>query len=246
MIETMKRRAHGALVTPIENHGHLGTVPGGPEGEEALRDGVDGHPGCQVVAESFAMRQLLGVVRRVAPKDVTVLVRGETGTGKEVIASLLHASSRRSGRRLIRFNCAAIPDELAESALFGHVRGAFTGAVDERRGFFAEAHCGTLILDEVGELPLSVQGTFLRALEDGEIQRVGSDQIDHVDYKPAGASGRITRETRLKGHDGAAQAEADMKSHPRGSPDSTSSGINIRPKSGFETVYRREEAAATK
>ena len=86
----------------------------------------------------------------------------------------------------------------------------------------------------------------LRVVVKDEQVAIGKDQIDRVDYKPAGANGRFTRETRLKGHDGAAQAEADMKSHPRGSPDSTSSGINIRPKSGFETVYRREEAAATK
>jgi two-component system response regulator AtoC len=139
------------------------------------------------------MRQLIDSVRRLSPKDVTVLVRGETGTGKEVIASLLHDWSRRSVRRFVRFNCAAIPDELAESALFGHVRGAFTGAVEERRGYFAEADGGTLVLDEVGDLPLTVQGTLLRALQDGEIQRVGAGRTERVDVRVIACTNRDLR-----------------------------------------------------
>jgi two-component system response regulator AtoC len=129
------------------------------------------------------MRRLLETVSRVAPKDITLLIRGETGTGKELIASLVHANSRRAARPLVRFNCAAIPGELAEAELFGHARGAFTGAVQAHRGFFAQADGGTLVLDEVGELPLPVQAKLLRALQDGEIQPVGAARVDRVDVR---------------------------------------------------------------
>src|SRR5260370_22761954 len=104
-------------------------------------------PRPQIVAESPAMRELLETVARVGPKDVTVLVRGETGTGKGLIASLLHAQSARSSAPLVRFNCAAIPDDLAEAELFGHTRGAFTGAQRTRPGFFSLANGGTLAVD---------------------------------------------------------------------------------------------------
>src|SRR5512143_196079 len=124
--------------------------------------------GRRVVGRSPVMRQLLDATARVASKDITVLVRGETGTGKELIGSLLHAQSKRAQGSLVRFNCGAIPAELAEAELFGHSRGAFTGATSARAGFFAEASHGTLILDEVGELPLGIQAKLLRALQDGE------------------------------------------------------------------------------
>jgi len=122
-------------------------------------------------------------VNRVGPKDITVLVRGETGTGKELIASLIHAESRRAKGPLVRFNCAAIPAELAEAELFGHARGAFTGAAQARRGFFAEANGGTLVLDEVGELSGPVQAKLLRALQEGEIQPVGAGRVEKVDVR---------------------------------------------------------------
>jgi two-component system response regulator AtoC len=139
--------------------------------------------GSSIVAEGPAMRRLLETVSRVAPKDITLLIRGETGTGKELIASLVHANSRRAARPFVRFNCAAIPGELAEAELFGHARGAFTGAVQAHRGFFAQADGGTLVLDEVGELPLPVQAKLLRALQDGEIQPVGAGRVDRVDVR---------------------------------------------------------------
>jgi two-component system response regulator AtoC len=119
-----------------------------------------------------------------------VLVRGETGTGKELIGSLLHAQSRRAEGPLVRFNCGAIPAELAEAELFGHTRGAFTGATQARMGFFAEANHGTLILDEVGELPLAVQAKLLRALQDGEIQPVGSGRVEKVDVRIVACTNR--------------------------------------------------------
>src|SRR6266853_5574233 len=139
--------------------------------------------GQSIVGDGPAMRRLLETVSRVAPKDITLLICGETGTGKELIASLVHAQSHRAESPLVRFNCAAIPGELAEAELFGHAKGAFTGAVQARRGFFAEANGGTLVLDEIGELPLSVQAKLLRALQEGEIQPVGAGRVDRVDVR---------------------------------------------------------------
>jgi two-component system response regulator AtoC len=139
--------------------------------------------GRRIVGASLPMRRLLDAVARVADKDITVLVRGETGTGKELVGSLLHAQSRRAARPLVRFNCGAIPGELAEAELFGHQKGAFTGAHAARRGFFAEADGGTLILDEIGELPLGVQAKLLRAIQEGEIQPVGSGRVERVDVR---------------------------------------------------------------
>jgi two-component system response regulator AtoC len=139
--------------------------------------------GRSIVGDSPAMRRVLEAVGRVGPKDITVLVRGDTGTGKELIASLIHAESRRAKGPLVRFNCAAIPAELAEAELFGHARGAFTGAAQARRGFFAEANGGTLVLDEVGELSGPVQAKLLRALQEGEIQPVGAGRVEKVDVR---------------------------------------------------------------
>ncbi|HSD18846.1 MAG TPA: sigma-54 dependent transcriptional regulator [Anaeromyxobacter sp.] len=146
--------------------------------------------GRRVVCESAAMRHLLDATSRVATKEITVLVRGETGTGKELIGSLLHAQSRRAEGPLVRFNCSAIPAELAEAELFGHTRGAFTGAAQARPGFFAEANHGTLVLDEVGELPLAIQAKLLRALQDGEIQPVGSGRVEKVDVRIVACTNR--------------------------------------------------------
>jgi two-component system response regulator AtoC len=146
--------------------------------------------GRRVVSESASMRLLLDATARVAAKEITVLVRGETGTGKELIGSLLHAQSRRAAGPLVRFNCSAIPAELAEAELFGHTRGAFTGATQARPGFFAEASGGTLVLDEVGELPPAVQAKLLRALQDGEIQPVGSGRVERVDVRIVACTNR--------------------------------------------------------
>ncbi len=146
--------------------------------------------GKAVIADSDAMRSVLAAVERIAPKDVTVLVRGETGTGKELVAALVHAQSARAAKPLVRFNCAAIPPDLAEAELFGHARGAFTGAVQARRGFFAQADGGTLVLDEVGELPPGVQAKLLRALQEGEIQPVGAGRVERVDVRVVASTNR--------------------------------------------------------
>jgi two-component system response regulator AtoC len=146
--------------------------------------------GRRIIGASRPMRRLLEATGRVASRDVTVLVRGETGTGKEFVAELLHAQSTRAHKPLIRFNCAALPAELADAELFGHARGAFTGANASRQGFFAQADGGTLILDEVGELPPAVQAKLLRALQEGEIQPVGSGRIDKVNVRVVASTNR--------------------------------------------------------
>ncbi len=155
-------------------------------------------PTPHIVGDSTPMRELLETVARIAPQDITVLVRGETGTGKELIASLVHAHSRRSSAPLVRFNCAAIPGELAEAELFGHARGAFTGADRARQGFFSRADGGTLVLDEVGELPLGVQAKLLRALQEGEIQQVGTGRVERVNLRVVACTNRdLAAEARL-------------------------------------------------
>jgi two-component system response regulator AtoC len=146
--------------------------------------------GRSIIGDSPAMRRVFDAVNRLGPKDITVLVSGDTGTGKELIASLIHAESRRAAGPLVRFNCAAIPGELAEAELFGHTRGAFTGATQARRGFFAEAHGGTLVLDEVGELSAPIQAKLLRALQEGEIQPVGAGRVEKVDVRVVACTNR--------------------------------------------------------
>jgi len=136
-----------------------------------------------LVFDSPAMRRLLQTIAVVAPSDAPVLIRGETGTGKEVIARLIHAWSGRAAGPLVAANCASIPESLVESELFGHLRGAFTGAVEARDGVFRSASGGTLFLDEIGELPLTLQPKLLRAIESGTISPVGSDTSLQVDTR---------------------------------------------------------------
>ncbi|HEY4059410.1 MAG TPA: sigma-54 dependent transcriptional regulator [Kofleriaceae bacterium] len=145
--------------------------------------------GRRIIGGSRAMRRLLEATSRVATRDVTVLVRGETGTGKEFVAELLHAQSSRSKHPLVRFNCAAMTSELADAELFGHAKGAFTGATSTREGFFKQADGGTLILDEVGELPIAIQAKLLRVLQEGEIQPVGG-RIEKVNVRVVASTHR--------------------------------------------------------
>jgi two-component system response regulator AtoC len=145
--------------------------------------------GRTIVAESPAMKRVLDLVARVAPKDVTVLLTGESGAGKDVVASVLHAHSRRAEKPFVRFNAAAIPSELAEAELFGHTKGAFTGAQTSRQGYFQQANKGTLFIDEIGELPLGMQAKVLRALQSGEVQQVGG-RPETVDVRLVAATNR--------------------------------------------------------
>jgi len=145
--------------------------------------------GRPIVAESPSLRRVLDVVARVAPKDVTVLLTGESGVGKDVLAAALHAHSKRADKPLVRFNAAAIPSELAEAELFGHTKGAFTGATNARTGYFQQADKGTLFIDEIGELPLAIQAKVLRAIQSGDVQPVGG-RAEHVDVRLVAATNR--------------------------------------------------------
>ncbi|PLY59762.1 nitric oxide reductase transcriptional regulator NorR [Herbaspirillum sp. BH-1] len=168
---------------------------------EAYRLGLEESRGKrELIGQSPAQRQLMEEIRMAAPSDMTVLVSGETGTGKELVAHALHAASPRAHKPMISLNCAALPDTLVESELFGHVRGAFSGAVADRRGKFEMADGGTLFLDEVGELPLAVQAKLLRVLQSGQLQRVGSDREHRVDVRLIAATNRDLAEEVKRGH----------------------------------------------
>ncbi len=143
-----------------------------------------------IIGESVAIRTLLGRIELVAPTDASVLIQGESGTGKELVAQALHERSRRREKPLVRVNCAAIPRDLFESEFFGHVRGAFTGAVRDRVGRFELADGGTLFLDEVREIPLGLQGKLLRVLQEGSFEPVGADRTRQVDVRIIAATNR--------------------------------------------------------
>ena len=137
----------------------------------------------ELVGDAAAMRQVCAVIEKVAPTDSTVLIRGETGCGKELVARSVHRSSMRADKPMVSINCGALPENLIESELFGHVKGAFTGADSGREGLFEVADGGTIFLDEIGELPLTVQAKLLRVLETGDIRRLGSNQSKRVDVR---------------------------------------------------------------
>lgn len=144
----------------------------------------------EIIGESPVIRRLLRSVEQVAPTDSTVLIRGETGTGKELIARAIHGLSRRRSRSLVKVNCAALPPGLVESELFGHEKGAFTGAINKKIGRFELAHQGTIFLDEIGDLPLETQAKLLRVLQEQEFERVGSTQTIRVNVRVVAATNR--------------------------------------------------------
>ena len=158
-----------SIAVPVSNHRRFGAV----------------------IGESVAMRQLFGVLERVAPTDATVLIEGETGTGKDIVAESIHDQSPRAEGPFIVFDCSAASENLIESALFGHVEGAFTGAQRDRQGAFEAAHGGTLFLDEIGELPRHLQPKLLRALESRKIIPVGSNTPMAVDVRILAATNRV-------------------------------------------------------
>ncbi len=168
--------------------GHVLTFePGGAEVD--VPTSLDDRFG-PLVGRSVAMRELFALLARVAPTNATLLVEGESGTGKELVAEAVHAASARPGGPLVVLDCAAIPPELMESELFGHEKGAFTGATARRLGRLEEAHEGTLFLDELGELPLEMQPKLLRALEKREVRRVGGHETIPVDVRLVAATNR--------------------------------------------------------
>ncbi len=149
----------------------------------------------RLIGRSVVMRELFALLARVAPTDTTVLIEGESGTGKELVAEALHQHSRRASGPLVVFDCSAVAPNLVESELFGHVKGAFTGAAATRAGAFERAHNGTLFLDEIGELPLELQPKLLRALEQREVRPIGGDRTVKVNVRIVAATNRtLTRE----------------------------------------------------
>jgi two-component system, NtrC family, response regulator AtoC len=158
--------------------------------------------GAMLLGKSQVLQQLLALVEQVGPTDATVLILGETGSGKEVIARLLHASSPRAGQRLVAVNCAAIPEALIESELFGHVKGAFTSAHETRIGRLREADGGTLLLDEIGELAMPMQARLLRVLQDQSVTPVGSERSYQINVRFLAATNRnlevMVREGRFR------------------------------------------------
>jgi len=156
---------------------------------ETLRDQPS-----QIIGSSAPFQRMMDLVRQVAPSEATVLIQGESGTGKELVAQEIHRLSPRSGRHLVPFNCAALPRDLAEAELFGHEKGAYSGAHKSRQGLFREADGGTLFLDEVSELDLATQGKLLRAIQEGEVKPVGGSRAEHVDVRIIAASKDVLHE----------------------------------------------------
>lgn len=147
-------------------------------------------PCSDIITTNPRMQNLLAIVGKIAPVNVPVLIVGESGTGKELFARAIHQQSQRASQPLVIVNCAAIPQELMESELFGHIKGAFTGATDSRIGKFEEADGGTIFLDEIGDLHLDAQAKILRTLAEGEIQKVGSSRVDQVDVRIIAATNK--------------------------------------------------------
>jgi len=196
-VEAMKRGAADYLTKPISRDELLMTVAkilkmSRLEREnESLRDTLnDRFRFASIIGLSPAMGTVFETLRKVAPTDATVLITGESGTGKELVAKAIHYNSPRRAQRMVTVNCAAIPHELLESELFGHVRGAFTGAVRDKAGKFELASGGTLFLDEIGSMPVTLQAKLLRALQEREIERVGGEKTTEVDVRVIAATNR--------------------------------------------------------
>ena len=163
-----------------------------------LRQQLDKHYGFDgIVGHSAGMVRILETIRRVAPSSLPVLIQGESGTGKELLALAIHNNSRRKGGRFVALNCAGLSETLLEDELFGHVKGAYTGATSDRKGRFEYADGGTMFLDEVGDMPLPMQAKLLRVLENGELVRVGANEPAHVDVRVLSAT-NADLESRVK------------------------------------------------
>jgi DNA-binding NtrC family response regulator len=196
-VETMRLGAYDYLAKPWKNTELVEIVRKAAEKKALRRENValkevitrrDGMP--EVIGDSSSLRDVLSVVARVAPTDSPVLISGESGTGKELIARSIHLASRRTAKPFLSINCGALPDTLLETELFGHRRGAFTGAMASRVGLFEAADGGTLFLDEIGEMSPAMQVRLLRTLDSGEVRRVGEQRAFHVDVRIVAATNK--------------------------------------------------------
>ena len=154
----------------------------------------------QMIGDSAALKQVMAAVGRAAPTNATVLIQGESGVGKELVARTIHRNSLRSRERFVQVNCAAIPEELIESELFGHEKGSFTGATEKQIGKFEQADRGTIFLDEVGDMSAKTQAKVLRVLQEGEVERLGSARTIKVDVRVIAATNKNLEEEIEKGH----------------------------------------------
>lgn len=183
----------GALLQLIERAVAL------PQPEEPAIDKTDGSWRKEIVTTSPLMESLLAEAQLVADSDASVLIQGESGTGKELLARAIHKAGPNSGKPFVAINCAAIPEQLLESELFGHAKGAFTGAVTSREGLFQSANGGTIFLDEIGDMPLALQAKLLRVLQDHEIRPIGSSRMIPVDLRVISATHRNLEQDVAKG-----------------------------------------------
>ena len=196
-IEAMKRGAFEYLLKPVEFEKLLSTVQNAIEISLMSRvpakfgiDSVQDASADQIVGRSHAMQEVYKSIGQVAPQDVNALILGESGTGKEMVARAIYQHSRRADRRFLAINCAALPENLLESELFGHERGSFTGAERRRIGKFEQAHRGTIFLDEIGDMTPATQAKVLRLLQDGSFERVGDNETIKVDVRVIAATNR--------------------------------------------------------
>ena len=189
-IEALKLGAYDYVTKPFKVDELLITVQRALEYCRVIGENIDlraqlgsGYQFSNMVAESAPMKQVCEMIERVAPTDTAVLISGESGTGKELVAHAIHEHSRRKNRKFVTINCAALPAELLESEMFGHVKGAFTGATGNKEGLFEAADGGTMFLDEISSMPLDIQGKLLRTLQEKEIRRVGSNENTTVNVR---------------------------------------------------------------